>query len=104
MIRHPHHQAPPLAAFSSARFTATFASVILYLFLPRLLACATDALAAAIAVSSLSGLPTSASAASFETHGMGATWPITTRADFTVSPFIVSATAAVASGQSKASF
>src|SRR3712207_7516153 len=41
-------------------------------------------------------LPASASAAALLTHGIGATWPSTTLAEVTVSPFIFKATAAAA--------
>ena len=65
---------------------------------------ATAAAPAASAVCSVMALPVIASLASFEIHGMGATWLITTRADCTFSPDILSSTEAVAYGQSKASF
>ena len=91
--RHATPPARPAAAFRMARFTAALVSVILYLLRLSGLAFATAAFAAAIAVSSLIGLPTSAAAASSETHGTGATCPSTTRALFTVLPSISSATA-----------
>src|SRR5664280_2366072 len=100
-----HHAAPPElwpAALRTARFTAAFASVILYLLWLSGLADATAALATAIAVSGEMLFPTSACAASGEIHGMGATCPSTTRALLTVLPSISSATHACARGQSKA--
>src|SRR5437899_903034 len=92
------------AAARMARFTATWARWIFCALCPRLLALATAACAACSAVACVIALPCRAWAASGETHGMGATWPITTRALCTVLAFIVSTTAAVAYGQSKASF
>src|SRR5664279_3878926 len=102
----PHgHATPPgrpAAALRMARFTAALVSVILYLLRLSGLAWATAAFAAAIAVSLLMGLPTSAAAASSEIQGMGATCPSTTRALLTVLPSISSATLAIARGQSNA--
>src|SRR5271166_7034909 len=85
-----------------ARFTATLVSVILYLLWLSGLARATAALAAAMAVSGVMLLPVISCSEPSEIHGMGATWPSTTRAFFTVLPSISSATQACASGQSKA--
>src|ERR1035441_475909 len=91
-------------ALSSARLTATLASVTLYAFWVSGRASATAALPAASAVASVTCLPASERAAAAESHGAGATWPSTIFADFTVRPFISSATEAVASGQSSAVF
>src|ERR1017187_3958389 len=99
---HAAPPAPPLAALRMARFTAALVSVILYLLRLSGLACATAALAAAIAVSGVMVLPTSVCAASGEIHGIGATCPSTTRALFTVLPSISRATLAIDSGQSNA--
>src|SRR5262249_19954004 len=96
--------ASPFAALSSARLTATRASLILCLLWPRLLAFWTAAAPAASAVSSVMALPVMAWLASFEIHGIGATWLMTMRADCTLSPDIFRSTEAVAYGQSKASF
>src|SRR5208337_5043441 len=85
-----------------ARFTATLVRVILYLLWLSGLARATAALAAARAVSGVMLLPMSASSEPSEIHGMGETWPSTTRACFTVLPSISRVTHACASGQSKA--
>src|SRR5262249_29666781 len=87
--------ASPFAALSSARFTATRASLILCLLRPRLLAFWTAAAPAASAVSSVTALPVIAWLASLEIHGMGATWLMTMRADCTLSPDILSSTEAV---------
>src|SRR5271166_6685626 len=104
-VGHQHHAAPPElwpAVLRMARFTATLVSVILYLLWLSGLALATASLAAAIAVSGETLLPTSACSEPSEIHGMGATWPSTTRAVLTVLPSIWRATLACASGQSNA--
>src|SRR5579864_1793768 len=98
-----NHAAPP-AAFRMARFTATRASWTLYAFWLRGLAFARAASAAFFAESSFAGWPFSAASACGEGQGVGATWPRTTRAACTFEPSIFSATAATASGQSKAAF
>src|ERR1017187_1155547 len=103
LIGDQHHAAPPivelperpLAALRMARFTAALVSVILYLLRLSGLACATAAFAAAIAVSGVMLLPTSACAASGEIHGMGATCPSTTRALLTRFASISNATLAI---------
>src|SRR4029077_8158129 len=88
LVRRSAHAFPPLpAAASSARFTATPASLILYPFWLSGRALLTAAAPAAAAVFSSIALPVMASAASSETQGTGATAPKTMRADFTVRPF-----------------
>src|SRR5579883_914805 len=92
------------AAARIARFTATRASETLYAFWLSGLASATAAFAAASAVAAVTGLPESALPAAADSHGVGATCPMTTLAEETFEPCIFSVTEAAASGQSSASF
>src|ERR1035441_7656620 len=62
------------------------------------------ALPAASAVSAVMALPAMALAASGESQGLGATYPMTILADATRLPRMCSTTLAVARGQSSASF
>src|SRR6266568_3003626 len=75
-----HDQAPPFAAASNARLTATAATF------------------------SVRALPVSSFAASLACHGIGATCPSTIRPAVTFPASIFTATAAAASGQSSAVF
>src|SRR5437660_1303516 len=93
-FRFYRHATPP--AFRMARFTATRASWIFWVLCPRLLALSTAARPARSAVSGVMVLPVIDWAASAESHGIGATCPNTTRAPWTVFPFMLRATAAVA--------